>query len=120
MPFQPGNKLAVRGKPFRDALRVEIAAAGDDQKVLREVARKLLDLAKSGDMPAIKELADRTDGKVPQAHEHGGTGGGPIQTVDLTNATSEQLAALEAIFGPLAAASGDDGSDPEGEGTPTA
>lgn len=54
-------------KPFRDALRMEIAAAGADHKALRAVAVKLLELAQSGDMQAIKELADRTDGKVPQA-----------------------------------------------------
>ena len=54
-------------KPFRDALRMEIAAAGEDHKALRIVAAKLLELAQSGDMQAIKELADRSDGKVPQA-----------------------------------------------------
>jgi hypothetical protein len=46
-----------------------------------------------------------------------GRGGGPITTVDLTKASDEQLAALEAIFGPLAAAGSDDGGDQGGEGT---
>ena len=54
-------------KPFRDALRMEIAAAGPDQKALREIAAKLLELAVSGDLAAIREVADRTDGKVAQA-----------------------------------------------------
>lgn len=55
-------------KPFRDALRLELAALkDDDSKGLRAVARKLIALAESGDMQAIKELADRTDGKVAQA-----------------------------------------------------
>lgn len=49
------------------------------------------------------------------AMQHTGKDGGPIQHVDLTNATEEQLAALEAIFGPLAGSSGDDGGDPSGE-----
>ncbi len=48
--------------------------------------------------------------------QHTGRGGGPIQTVDLTNMTEEQLNALEAIFGPLATAGGDDEGDPSGEG----
>lgn len=48
--------------------------------------------------------------------QHTGRGGGPIQTVDLTNVSEEQLNALEAIFGPLAAASGDDEGYPGGEG----
>lgn len=54
-------------KPFRDALRIELLAAGDDSKVLRQIARALIDKASDGDLQAIKELADRTDGKVPQA-----------------------------------------------------
>jgi len=55
-------------KPFRDALRMELAALKDeDPKALRSIARKLLEKASDGDMQAIKELADRTDGKVPQA-----------------------------------------------------
>lgn len=54
-------------KPFRDALMMAIADAGEDRKALRAVAAKLLKKAEEGDMNAIKELADRVDGKVPQA-----------------------------------------------------
>lgn len=50
-------------------------------------------------------------------HEHTGKDGGPIQTLDLSKATDEQLATLEAVFGPLAAADRGDGSDTAGEGT---
>lgn len=53
-------------KPFADALRMELAAAGEDHKALRVVAAKLIGAAMEGKMDAIKELADRTDGKVPQ------------------------------------------------------
>jgi hypothetical protein len=70
MAFQPGQSGNPGGrrkeKPFADALRMEIAAAGEDHRSLRAIARALLDKASSGDMQAIKELADRTDGKVPQ------------------------------------------------------
>ena len=52
-------------KPYRDALRLALAEAGDE-KGLREVARVHVARAKTGDMQAIKELADRMDGKVPQ------------------------------------------------------
>ena len=55
-----------RDKPFRDALRMEIAAAGEDHKALRAVARALIAKASDGDVQSIKELADRMDGKVPQ------------------------------------------------------
>ncbi len=61
---QPGG--ARRTKPFYDALRMEIAAAGEDHKALRRVARALLEKAASGDTAAITALADRLDGKVPQ------------------------------------------------------
>jgi hypothetical protein len=69
MPFQPGHKYSVGGRkerPFSDALRIEIAAAGADQRVLRAIARNLLDLAKQPEqaaLPAIREIADRLDGK---------------------------------------------------------
>lgn len=46
-----------------------------------------------------------------------GRNGGPIQTVDLSKATDDQLSALEAIFGPLAVATRDDGGDQGGEGS---
>ncbi|QOZ25300.1 hypothetical protein [Bradyrhizobium sp. CCBAU 51753] len=46
-----------------------------------------------------------------------GQNGGPIQHVDLSKATDEQLAALEALFGPLALAASDDGGDQGGADT---
>ncbi len=61
----PGG--ARRTKPFYEALRIEIAAAGEDHRALRRVARALLEKAASGDTAAITALADRLDGKIPQA-----------------------------------------------------
>jgi len=56
-----------REKPFAKALAMEIAEAGENSKALRNIAKKLIALAESGDLPAIKEFIDRTDGKAPQA-----------------------------------------------------
>src|SRR5262245_20303313 len=56
-------------KPFADALRMEIKAAGEDHQQLREIARKLLEKASQGDMQAINCLADRLDGRPAQALE---------------------------------------------------
>jgi hypothetical protein len=56
----------MRARPFREALRMEVLAAGDDFKKLRTVARALLDKAATGDVSAIREVADRLDGKVTQ------------------------------------------------------
>jgi hypothetical protein len=62
------NSGPKKEKPFRDALRLELAAVGEDHKALRAVARNLVAMAMNGEkLDAIKELADRMDGKVPQA-----------------------------------------------------
>lgn len=64
-----------KDKPFRDALRMELAALKeDDPKALRGLARQLLKIAASDDgLPAIKEIADRLDGKPAQAVEMSGS-----------------------------------------------
>lgn len=75
--FQQGNKLAVGGrkeKPFRDALMLAIkeAEAKENQhRALRKIAERLLDEAAAGNVQALKEVADRLDGKVPQGIEGG-------------------------------------------------
>lgn len=58
-----------KDKPFRDALRMELAELGeDDPRALRRLARKLLETASKDDgLAAIKEVADRLDGKPAQA-----------------------------------------------------
>ena len=64
-----------RDKLYREALRMELAAAGEDLKKLREIARVHIEKAAAGDMQAIKELADRLDGKPTQMLEHADTEG---------------------------------------------
>jgi len=59
-----GNKNAQKGRIWNDHLRKAIAQ--DDGKRLRESIEKLLDLASSGEPWAIKELADRLDGRPKQ------------------------------------------------------
>lgn len=55
-------------KSFANMLRIAISEAGDGGNTkLREVADALVAKAIAGDVPAIKEIADRLDGKVPQA-----------------------------------------------------
>jgi len=69
-PFQPGQSGNPAGrpksKPFKNALQKAINAAGDDDKALTLIADALLAKAQEGDVQAIKEVADRLDGKVTQ------------------------------------------------------
>ena len=53
---------------------MELAALGeDDPKALRGLARNLIAIASSAEgLPAIKEIADRLDGKPAQAVEMSG------------------------------------------------
>jgi hypothetical protein len=73
----PGGKR--KEKQFLDALNMEIAAT--DGRALRSIALKLLEKAQDGDMTAIKEVADRLDGK-------------PAQTADVTVHENRSMAEI--------------------------
>ncbi|MDE5455706.1 hypothetical protein GWE18_23265 [Bradyrhizobium sp. CSA112] len=55
---------------FADALRMEICA-GNDHRVLRALARKLVEKGLEGDLAALREIGDRLDGKPAQIIERG-------------------------------------------------
>jgi hypothetical protein len=59
-----GNQNAQKGKIWNDALRKAIAQ--DDGKRLRTAIEQLLNHASNGEPWAIKELADRLDGRPKQ------------------------------------------------------
>jgi hypothetical protein len=70
MPFQPGNTLAKNGKhrEFAQALHIAVAEAYEKGGTkLRALADKLVEEGLSGNVHALKEIADRLDGRVPQA-----------------------------------------------------
>lgn len=69
-----------RDKPFRDALRMEVAGADGNFPKLRAIAKSLIEKASGGDVNAIKEVADRLDGKVPQAIA-GADGESPLKLI---------------------------------------
>jgi hypothetical protein len=72
-----------RDKIYREALRLELAdmSEGIDLKKLRQIARTHIEKAASGDMQAIRELADRLDGRPAQILEHGGPDSEPIEQI---------------------------------------
>jgi len=61
-----GRSGKPKDKPYADALRMELAAAGNDHKALRRIAAAHIKQAETGDMQAINALADRLDGKPAQ------------------------------------------------------
>lgn len=77
MPFQPGQSGNPGGrrkeKPYRDALRKVLAEQlgsidPDEPKTkLEGVIRAHVAKALAGDVTAIQHIAERMDGKVPQA-----------------------------------------------------
>ena len=70
-----GNPRPAGSKPDKvitDALRIELHAEATDAngkmtKKLRLLARRLIDRGIEGDVPAIREVIDRIEGRVPQA-----------------------------------------------------
>ena len=71
-----GNQNAAKGKIWINALNRAIAQ--DDGVRLRAAAEKLLDLASEGNVPALKELGDRLDGKATQQIDLGNANGEPF------------------------------------------
>lgn len=86
MPFEPGVSGNPAGRPkaektFAAMLRIAIKEAQDEGRdKLRAVADALVKKAVEGDVPAIREIADRLDGKVPQGIV-GDDNGDPIRVI---------------------------------------
>jgi hypothetical protein len=70
-PF--GNNNAIKNKLWSDTLRRAIAQDRGDR--VRQAAERLLDEAAKGEPWAIKELADRLDGRSVQANSFEADGG---------------------------------------------
>jgi hypothetical protein len=64
MAFQKGNKLAAKSGQFGHELQKAIKQGNPE--TLRKIAEKLLSMAEGGDLMAIREVADRLDGKAVQ------------------------------------------------------
>lgn len=86
MPFtkgqsgNPGGK--PKSKPFADMLRIAVNEATEDGgKKLRALADALVSKAVAGDVQAIKEVADRLDGKPAQQIIASGDPDNPIEHV---------------------------------------
>jgi hypothetical protein len=79
MSYEPDKAHGTRARLFYGALKRAIAQ--DDGDRLRKAAETLLSLAAQGEPWAVKEIADRLDGKAAQSVAVSGDGeGGPIET----------------------------------------
>jgi Family of unknown function (DUF5681) len=96
MPFEKGqiaNPAGAgstgRGKPFTDALMR--ALLQEDGKKLRAIAEKLIEQAMNGDVSALREIADRVEGRSKQSVEVADNGVTIIMAPrrNLTNATTD-------------------------------
>lgn len=71
------------GKPWRDALRIAVHLPVDEERKgktkLDACALALVKAGMAGDVPALKEIGDRLDGKVPQALVGGDEDSQPIR-----------------------------------------
>lgn len=83
MPFVPGESGNPGGRPktkqFKDALNVAIRRTEGDKTKLAQIAEALVEKAAGGDVQAIKEVADRLDGKAAQPI--GGDSDNPLSIV---------------------------------------
>ena len=70
-----------KDKPFRAALVRALGIADNNPEKLDQLAAALLARAQEGDTTALREVADRLDGKVPQALEHSGEAHRPLVIV---------------------------------------
>ena len=74
----------MKCKIWSDAVRRALLREDPKTKamVLDNLAKSLINKALEGDVPALKEIGDRIDGRAMQALELTGAGGGPLQ-IDL-------------------------------------
>lgn len=83
MTFEPGKSGNPRGRPKRgtamaDALRTVLNKSQDGKQNKRAVAEKLVEMARSGNVEAMKLVFDRIDGKPVQTNVLEGNQDEPI------------------------------------------
>ena len=66
IPWVPGQSGNPAGRPKHS---VTTLLKNTDELTTKQICAKLIDLAKGGDLPAIREYLDRTDGKVTEKIE---------------------------------------------------
>lgn len=78
-----GNKNATKNKPWAEAINRALLA--EDGQKLRALAERLIERAIEGDVPALKEVGDRMDGKPAQAITNADGGNLVLEVVQFAN-----------------------------------
>jgi hypothetical protein len=115
---QRGGKRPGAGRPKGAKDRATVAAGATIAELARAktdlALAALISVAKSGESEAARVSAanailDRGYGRPPQAVQHTGPDGGPIDIRALNSLTEEELDQLEHLAAKLAIAGGDQG-----------
>ena len=89
---QPGNQNAVKGALFNSALKRALARAGKNvDGGLNKVCDQLVAAAINGEQWAVREVADRMDGKPAQTNILAGDENAPVLlgTIKLVTPSTE-------------------------------
>lgn len=91
-----GRSGRLKDTLWADAIRRALKRREDkDPRALEKLADVLVKMAEGGDLGALKELADRIDGKPAQQIIHTGDADNPLQVVNIAADTlAEKLARL--------------------------
>ncbi|MEF2073497.1 hypothetical protein [Consotaella aegiceratis] len=101
-------------KHCRDELETGHVKA--NSRVAESLYKKAIGNGAGSVTAAIFWMKTRAGWKETSVHQHSGADGGPIQTMDVSHLTDEQLAALNAALGGAAdVSSGDEADRPAGD-----
>jgi hypothetical protein len=103
--FQPGQTGNAGGRPKKTPITDELRRLLDETYSGREkrfhglsnvcvLALRLYEIALSGDLKAMQEIADRVEGKVVQRQEFAGPDGGAIPWLSMSREENEQRLAV--------------------------
>lgn len=125
-----GRRQGVPNRRTTERMQAIEAGGAMPLEIMLGAARALWAKAHDGkgqvvDLDMVERASSMAKDAAPYVHPrlasvaHTGPNNGPIQVADLTRASDEQLAALEAFLGPLAGAAGGDAEDGPGGEDPT-